>query len=431
MTKEIKYLNLKRVNETFNINKIQKAVDEVVTSGWYLQGKAIKQFEEHYAEFIGTKHCISCGNGLDALKLILQGEMILGRLHEGDEIIVPANTYIATILAITSQRLTPVLVEPTLDDLQIEVDQIESHITPRTHAIMAVHLYGVCSINQKMIDICQKHNLLLFEDNAQAHGCYSKIKKTASGKEITKEVIRTEDIRTHLKRTGSLGDAAAHSFYPGKNLGALGDAGAVTTNDDELAKVIEALHNYGSSKKYVFDYIGRNSRMDEIQAAVLDVKLSELDAHNKLRRLYLQTYIKTLKQDIVENCLPKRLVENCLPKRLVENCLPKRLVEPATDYVVHILPMLTPRRDELQAYLMEKGVGTLIHYPIPPHQQKCYKGQLKLKGYKDQLEQLSLPITERISREELSLPCNESMTEEDIEYVARLINGFHKENPLY
>ena len=403
MAKEIKYLNLKKVNQTFDLDKIQEAVDQVVNSGWYLQGKAVKRFEEHYAKFIGTKHCISCGNGLDALKLILQGEIILGRLHEGDEIIVPANTYIATILAITSQGLTPILVEPTLNDLQIDVDQIESHITPRTRAIMAVHLYGVCSVNQQMIDICQKHNLLLFEDNAQAHGCYSKIPDPAKATSIIPDPAKATSYKPY-KRTGSLGNAAAHSFYPGKNLGAMGDAGAVTTSDDELAEVIEALHNYGSSKKYVFDYMGRNSRMDEIQAAVLDTKLNKLDRHNITRKLIYCRYAQTLEDDITENCIPQKMLF------------------PEADYVVHIMPILTPQRDELQAYLLSKGVETLIHYPIPPHQQKCYK---------EQLGQLSLPITERISKEELSLPCNESMTEEDAIYVANLINEFHKVHPIY
>lgn len=378
MERKIKYLNLKKVNETYGMDKIQQAINNVVNSGWYLQGEAVKQFEKDYADFIGTKHCISCGSGLDALKLILQAEIILGRLHKGDEIIVPANTFIATILAITSQGLIPILVEPSLDDLQMNVNLIEDHITTHTRAIMAVHLYGVCGVNKEMIDICQKHNLLLFEDNAQAHGCLYPVM---------------------TKRTGSLCTAAAHSFYPGKNLGALGDAGSVTTSDDKLAEVIEALHNYGSSQKYVFDYTGRNSRMDEIQAAVLDVKLKELDQHNRTRRELFKQYLKYLNQDIVENCIPKNIRDFSIYN------------------VFHILPMLTPRRDELKAYLESMGVETMIHYPIPPHKQKCYH---------DLLGHLSLPVTERISREELSLPCNESMTEEDVKYVARIINDFYK-----
>lgn len=375
-------MDLKEINGQFE-SKIKKAISDVIDSGWYLQGKAVKTFEKHYAKYIGTKHCISCGNGLDALKLVLQGEIVLGRLHEGDEVIVPANTYIATILAITSQGLTPILVEPDIDTMQIDVDQIESHITPRTRAIMAVHLYGKCSINQRMIDICQQHHLRLYEDNAQAHGCMSL--------ELN-------------KKTGSLGNAAAHSFYPGKNLGAMGDAGAVTTDDDELAEVIEALHNYGSSKKYVFDYVGRNSRMDEMQAAVLDVKLEGLDLNNGVRRLKSMMYAYELDAEIAKKCIP---------------C---GLQLPGKDYVVHILPFLTPRRDQLQDYLKENGVQTIIHYPIPPHRQKCYQ---------EQLGHLSLPITERISREVLSLPCNEAMEEEDMKRICKLINQFHKKCSLF
>ena len=401
MAREIKYLDLKEINDSYGY-KLRQAIMRVVESGWYLQGEAVKTFEAHYAEFIGTKHCISCGNGLDALKLILQGEMILGRLHKGDEVIVPANTYIATILAITSQGLTPILVEPSLKTLQIDEDLIESHITPRTRAIMAVHLYGKCSITQKMLDICQKYNLLLFEDNAQAHGCESTILKEII-KNNGKIPFANSEIEVY-KITGSLGNAAAHSFYPGKNLGALGDAGAVTTDDDELAEVIEALHNYGSIKKYVFDYTGRNSRMDEIQAAVLDVKLQNLNYNNVLRLMRAIYLMEELDDDIVKNCLAPQVSP-------FEN-----------DYVVHIFPFLTPRRDELQAYLKSHGVQTIIHYPIPPHRQKCYQ---------DSMGHLSLPITEKICREELSLPCNQMTPPEDLKAIAILINEFHKKCPLY
>lgn len=375
MAKEIKYLDLKKINDGYG-DSIKHAIMKVVDSGWYLQGEAVKRFEAHYARYIGTRHCISCGNGLDALKLLLQGEMILGRLQPGDEIIVPANTYIATLLAITSQGLSPILVEPQIDTLQIDADQIESHLSPRTRAIMAVHLYGKCSINKRLVKICQEHGLRLYEDNAQAHGC------------ICEELG---------KKTGSLGNAAAHSFYPGKNLGAMGDAGAVTTDDDELAEVIEALHNYGSSRKYIFDYTGRNSRMDEIQAAVLEEKLKVLDSHNQKRSAWASLYEKTFEAEGMG-----------IPQGMRHH--------PRRDYVVHILPFLTPRRDELQAYLKSKGVETMIHYPILPHQQKCYQALL---GH------LSLPITERISRQELSLPCNESMTEEEVRYICQLIRDFH------
>lgn len=377
--KEIKYLSLKDLNAPYE-KDIQHAISEVVSSGWYLQGKRIHDFEEHYAAYIGTRHCISCGNGLDALKLMLQGEMILGRMQPGDEVLVAANTYIATILAITSVGLTPILIEPTIDTLQMDDSLIESHITGKTRALLTVHLYGKCSVTPNMIAICKKHHLLLFEDNAQAHGC-----------------IYSE----YGKRTGSLGTAAAHSFYPGKNLGALGDAGAVTTDDDDLAEVIRALGNYGSARKYVFDYQGRNSRMDEIQAAVLDVKLAHLDETNERRQDLAQLYLKYLGED-------KRTGMQNL------KMIPSNLYSPKESNVVHIFPILSSRRDELQQYLKENGVGTMIHYPIPPHQQKCYA----------EWNHLHLPITEKIHQQELSLPCNQSMTEEDVERIAELIRKF-------
>lgn len=378
MTKHIKYLDLKKIN-AFCDNEIKEAIKDVVDSGWYLQGNAVARFEQHYAEYIGTQHCIGCASGLDALKLILQGEMVLGNLLPGDEVIVPANTFFATILAITSLGLTPILVEPDINTLQMDVDLIESHITPRTRAIMAVHLYGKCSINPKMMDICKKHDLLLFEDNAQAHGC------------IAKDLGK--------KKTGSLGDAAAHSFYPGKNLGALGDAGAVTTNDEKLAEVIQALHNYGSSKKYVFNYAGINSRMDEIQAAVLDVKLRNIDVNNTCRHHETIIYKHLLAEEIVERCCPKGIWNS------------------EEDNVHHILPLLTPHRDQMQAYLASHGVETLIHYPIPPHRQKCYA---------ESLGHLSLPITERICAEELSIPCNEGLEGDELAYICETINQFYK-----
>lgn len=385
--KEIKYLSLKDLNAPYE-KDIQHAISEVVSSGWYLQGKRIHDFEEHYAAYIGTRHCISCGNGLDALKLMLQGEMILGRMQPGDEVLVAANTYIATILAITSVGLTPILIEPTIDTLQIDDSLIESHITGKTRALLTVHLYGKCSVTPNMIAICKKHHLLLFEDNAQAHGCIYRGKTSSDG--------------WGGKRTGSLGTAAAHSFYPGKNLGALGDAGAVTTDDDDLAEVIRALGNYGSARKYVFDYQGRNSRMDEIQAAVLDVKLKYLNETNERRQNLAQLYLKYLGED-------KRTTGMQSLKMI-----PSNLYSPKESNVVHIFPILSSRRDELQQYLKENGVGTMIHYPIPPHQQKCYA----------EWNHLHLPITEKIHQQELSLPCNQSMTEEDVERIAELIRKF-------
>lgn len=350
-------------------DEINKAISGVVASGWYLNGTAVQCFEEHYRTYIGTQHCISCGNGLDALHLILRAYKELEQLHDGDEIIVPANTYIATILAITENNLTPVLVEPDITTLEIDDNRIEAAITPRTRAIMLVHLYGRCAYTERIGNICKHHGIKLIEDNAQAHGC------TYNG-----------------KLTGSLGDAAAHSFYPGKNLGALGDAGAVTTNDLELAKAVRTLGNYGSSRKYAFDYQGKNSRMDEIQAAVLDVKLKYLDEDNARRKEIAHYFEQHIKNDCI-----------AIPTALNR------------DNVYHIFPILCTERDRLQEYLKENGVQTMIHYPIPPHKQKAYK----------EWNALSFPITERIHREELSIPCNQTMSLGDAKQIVTLLNNFY------
>ena len=344
-------------------------MNDVIESGWYLHSDANSRFESHFAQYIGTRHCIGVGNGLDSLTLILRAYKELGVIAEGDEIIVPANTYIATILAITDNNLKPVLVEPRLDTFQIDDSLIEKAISPRTRAIMIVHLYGRCAYTERIGELCRKYDLKLIEDNAQAHGC------TYNG-----------------KRTGSLGDAAGHSFYPGKNLGALGDAGGVTTNDDQLADTIRALANYGSHKRYVFDMAGRNSRMDEIQAAVLDVKLKYLDEENSRRRSNALYYIKNISNPYV-----------CVPSESYWR-----------ESVFHIFPLMTSQRDLLQSYLKENGVQTDIHYPIPPHLQRAYS----------QWGRPSLPVTERIHREELSLPVSQVLTEEECKEVTRLINDF-------
>lgn len=364
----IKYLDLKAVTNIHE-EEILHAVDDVVRSGWYLRSEANERFERDYANYIGTRHCISCGNGLDSLTLILRAYKEMGVMSDGDEVIVPANTYIATILAITDNGLRPVLVEPRLDTLQIDDSLIEQAITPRTRAVMIVHLYGRCAYTERIGDLCHSYGLRLIEDNAQAHGC-----------------------TYHGKRTGALGDAAGHSFYPGKNLGALGDAGGVTTDDDELADTIRALANYGSSRRYVFDMVGRNSRMDEIQAAVLDVKLKYLDEENQRRRDNAHYYIQHISNPAIS--------------------------VPSEDYwqnsVFHIFPLLSPRRDELKQYLLDNGVQTDIHYPIPPHKQQAYK----------EWNEMSLPITERIHREELSLPVSQVVTDEEREKMVELINKF-------
>lgn len=393
---KIPFLSLHDVTAKYK-DEIHEAVLRVVDSGWYLQGKENELFEKHYAEYIGSKHCIGCANGLDALIWIFRAYIELGVMQPGDEVIVPANTYIATILAITENGLVPVLVEPRIDTLQIDDSLIEERITERTKAICIVHLYGRNACTNHILDLCKKYNLKLIEDNAQAHGCMFEAKGErleAKGKEY--------------KRTGSLGSAAGHSFYPGKNLGALGDGGAVTTDDDELAAAIRALANYGSQKKYVFKYTGRNSRLDEIQAAVLDVKLRHLDEDTRLRQQIAAYYYDNINNPLI-----------ALPKRL-----------PDTENVYHLFPILVKNpslqggagvglcRDRLQAYLEENGIGTVIHYPIPPHLQECYQNHPSLSKGRvgDRL------ITEQIANEELSLPMSPTMTIEQAVEVVRLIN---------
>ncbi|MBQ8656894.1 MAG: DegT/DnrJ/EryC1/StrS family aminotransferase [Prevotella sp.] len=363
----MKYLELKRINAPYEA-EMRQAISEVIDSGWYLQGRAVAEFEKDYAAYIGTRHCIACGNGLDALTLILRAYMELGRLQPGDEVMVPANTYIASVLAITDCGLKPVLIEPRLETCQIDDALMERALTSRTRAVMIVHLYGQCAYTDRIGDFCRRHELLLIEDNAQAHGCV---------------------FNASLKKTGSLGHAAGHSFYPGKNLGALGDAGAVTTDDAELAAVVRMLGNYGSARKYVNDYKGRNSRMDELQAAMLRVKLRHLDDINRQRQLIASVYYSQIHHPQVR--MPH------LP-----------------DSVFHIFPVFSSRRDELQAYLQAHDVATQIHYPIPPHRQRCYAS----------LSGCVLPLTEQLSREELSLPCNEAMTTQQAEQVAQLVNDF-------
>jgi len=371
----IPFYDLKRANAPHEA-ELQAAAANVVASGWYLRGEATKTFEADYANYIGTQHCIGCGNGLDALTLILRSYIELGYIREGDEVIVPANTYIASILAITRNRLTPVLVEPDIETLQIDEKLVEQAITERTRAIMIVHLYGRCAYTEHIGELCRKYNLKLIEDNAQAHGCVYEFKSGGKG----------------IRKTGSLSDAAAHSFYPTKNLGALGDAGAVTTDDAEVAQMVRTLAYYGSAKKYVFDYAGVNSRIDEVQAAVLSCKLRYLDEDNRRRKENALYYINNVCNPLIKL--------------------------PSLDYwaqsVFHIFPILSPERDRLKNYLAANGVQTDIHYPIPPHKQRCYKDW----------NTLLLPVTESIHREELSLPVNQTLTQEELHYIAKLLNDF-------
>ena len=365
----IKFLDLQKTTQLHG-EEINEAVRKVTASGWYLQGEETRLFEEEYAHFIGTNHCIGVANGLDALTLIYRAYIELGLLRPGDEVLVPANTFIASVLAITENGLVPVLVEPRPDTLEIDDRLIEQAITPRTRSLLLVHLYGRCAYTAHIGELCREHGLLLVEDNAQAHGC-----------------------RFGDQRTGSLGHAAGHRFYPGKNLGALGDGGAVTTDDATLAECIRSLGNYGSERKYVFRYQGRNSRLDELQAAVLRVKLRHLNDDNAHRQQIAAYYYDHIDHPLVR-----------LPERLDDR-----------QNVYHLFPILSPRRDELQQHLTAEGVQTLIHYPIPPHRQQCYAS----------LSGLSLPVAEQLSREELSLPISSVMTQKEAESVVSALHRFH------
>ncbi len=367
---QIPFLSLKKITGKYR-EEIIAAVGRVIDSGWYIQGKENEQFEKNYSDYIGTKHAIGVANGLDALFWIFRAYIVMGIMKPGDEVIVPANTYIASILAITDNNLVPVLIEPNLKTYQIDENKIEEAITPKTKAILIVHLYGQCAYTDKIGQICSKYRLKLVEDNAQAHGCLF------SG-----------------KKTGAIGDAAGHSFYPGKNLGALGDAGAVTTDDDELKTVICSLANYGSNKKYEFKYQGRNSRLDEIQAAILNVKLLHLDEDIELRKSVARRYINEITNP-----------EIVLP-----------IINDWDAHVFHIYAIRCASRDDLQNYLVQNGVQTIIHYPIPPHKQECYKDW----------NHLSYPITEQIHDEELSLPMSPVMSDEDVKYVIEKVNSFKR-----
>jgi dTDP-4-amino-4,6-dideoxygalactose transaminase len=369
----IKFLDLQKVNAQY-ADELKCAASEVIDSGWFLQGEKVEKFEQEFSNYLGVKHVITCANGLDALRLILKAYMELGMMHEGDEVIVPANTYIATVLAITDNRLKPVFVEPEIRTYNLDISLIEQAVTPRTKAIMVVHLYGRTCWSEQLEAIAKKYQLKIIEDNAQAIGAYyiSPIGK---------------------KRTGALGDAAGNSFYPGKNLGALGDSGAVTTNNDELTTAVRALGNYGSLQKYVNRYRGLNSRMDELQAAFLSVKLKYLDAENDIRRGIADYYIQHIENE--------KIIFPISPTH-------------RETHVHHLFVVRTKKREALQKYLTDNGIQTLIHYPIPPHKQECYK----------EMNKLSYPITEKIHQEVLSLPISPILTVEDMEKTVRAINSF-------
>ena len=364
----IKYCDLKKITEIYE-PQLSEAANRVIKSGWYILGNEVKNFEQEFAQYCGCNHCIGTGNGLDALTIIMLAYKKLGIMQDGDEVIVPANTYIASILSILQAGLKPVLCEPSWESCNINPEKIEELITPRTKAIMAVHLYGRCAEIPKIHQTAKKHSLKIIEDSAQAHGA------TING-----------------KRAGNLGDAAGFSFYPGKNLGALGDGGAITTNDKALADTARAIANYGSQKKYVNIYRGVNSRLDEIQAAILSVKLKSLDNDNDRRRDIAERYNNEINNPAIT-----------LPQ-----------TRKREEHVYHIYPIFCRERDKLQKYLYENGVETLIHYPIPPHKQEALK----------EFNKLEFPITERIHCEELSLPCNPAMSDEEVAKVIATINSF-------
>ncbi|GAB4290227.1 MAG: DegT/DnrJ/EryC1/StrS family aminotransferase [Marinilabiliales bacterium] len=370
----IKFLDLKKINSQYREELIE-AVTRVVDSGWYILGEEVEKFEQEFANYVGVKHCIGVSNGLDALMLIFKGYVELGRMREGDEVIVPANTYIATILSITHNNLKPVLVEPDIHTYNIDPNLIEEKITDKTRAILPVHLYGRCAEMDAIRSIAKKYNLLVIEDAAQAHGAIY-----------------------NGTRVGNLGDAAGFSFYPGKNLGALGDAGAVTTNDDDLAEVIRSQRNYGSSKKYYNDYKGYNKRLDEIQAAVLNVKLKYLDEENQKRREIAQYYCDNINNDKI--ILPIQSSIHSINRSL--------------NHVWHLFVIRTKERDHLQNYLTKQGIQTIIHYPVPPHKQGAYK----------EWNDLSFPLTEKIHNEILSLPMGLHINYIDLENIIQLINSF-------
>ena len=397
----IPFLSLKEVTALHGA-EINEAVCRVVKGGWYLQGKENERFEADYARFIGTRCCVGCANGLDALFLIFRAYLEMGVMQPGDEVIVPAHTYIATILAITENGLKPVLVEPKRNTLEMDDDRIEEVISPKTKAICIVHLYGRIAYTEKIGALCRKYQLKLVEDCAQAHGAKVKVRGErlevrGEGFTVKGEGFTVKGEELEVQMTGSIGDAAGHSFYPGKNLGALGDGGAVTTNDQKLAAVIRALANYGSPQKYVFKYAGRNSRLDEIQAAVLDVKLKYLEEDNEHRRVMAHYYYEHINHPLVS-----------LPDLL-----------PDEQNVYHLFPILVSggKRDALQAYLADNGVETLIHYPIAPHQQECYANAAW------NMPRLHLPVTERIANEELSIPMGPALSLGDAKRVVDVING--------
>ena len=365
----IPFLDLKKINLQYE-NEFKSAFDKFLHSGRYIGGEEVEKFENNFAKFCDTKHCIGVGNGLDALSLIFKAYKELSIMKDEDEIIVPANTYIASILSISTNNLKPVLIEPDITSYNIDPTKIEKKITNKTKAILVVHLYGQSTNMKKIYEIANKYNLKIIEDSAQAHGAYY-----------------------HDKRVGALGDASAFSFYPGKNLGALGDGGAITTNSETMYKIIQSIKNYGSSKKYIHEYKGVNSRLDTIQAMLLNIKLKYLDNENNKRREIARAYTKNIKNDNI--------------------ILPNFPVNPLS-HVWHLFVIRVEDRESFIKYMLENGIQTMIHYPIPPHKQSAYK----------ELHDLKLPITEKIHRKVVSLPISPVMSKKEIEKVIKVVNSY-------
>jgi dTDP-4-amino-4,6-dideoxygalactose transaminase len=365
----IKFLDLQKINLAHQ-QEIEECLVNTFRSGWYLLGNQVQTFEQQLAAYTGSKHAIGVANGLDALRLIFRAYIELGLMQKGDEVIVPANTYIASLLALSDNGLVPVLVEPDITTYNLDLSKVEANITGKTRAILLVHLYGRTVFTEALTALAAKYQLKIVEDNAQAIGASS-----------------------NGVKSGNLGDAAGFSFYPGKNLGALGDAGAVTCKDDQLAETIRAIANYGSKEKYVNMYQGLNSRLDELQAAVLQVKLKYIDQENEIRRTIATQYVSGIKND--------KVVLPLLP-------------EAAEQHVWHLFVLRTKERSELQQFLLKNGIQTLIHYPIPPHKQEAYAN----------INTLSLPITEQIHDQVLSLPISPVMEQEEVLRVIELVNRF-------
>ncbi|MGP9418494.1 DegT/DnrJ/EryC1/StrS family aminotransferase [Pseudomonas reactans] len=367
----INFLDLKKINSQYR-DDIIAAMTRVLDSGWYIMGKELSNFEKQFSSYCGVKHCIGVANGLDALVLVLRAWKEMGLVNDGDEVLVPSNTYIASILAISENNLKPILVEPDVNTYNLSIENIKSKITKKTKVILPVHLYGQSCRMDLISKLAKENGLLVLEDCAQAQGA-----------------------EFDGSKVGSWGDAAGFSFYPGKNLGALGDAGAITTNNDELANVLKALRNYGSHIKYENKYRGTNSRLDELQAAILSIKLNNLDNENDNRRSVAEKYLSKI--DHPDVILPSQ------PRNSLE-------------HVWHLFVIKTSYRDELQKYLLENGIQTLIHYPIAPHKQIAYKD----------LEELSLPVSEMLHQEVLSLPMGPYMSDDEADTVIRIINGWQR-----